>query len=76
MCYAIRIIVIDNKISISKNICRDSLYQGHLFIKDVLQRYAIRCHDLFRMEKHVFIKLCDLLDGECIFSSFFHKELL
>ncbi|KAG8379279.1 hypothetical protein BUALT_Bualt07G0072000 [Buddleja alternifolia] len=40
-----------------KEPCRDSIYQGHRFIMDVLNGHFIRRPELFRMEKHVFLRL-------------------
>ncbi|KAG8388078.1 hypothetical protein BUALT_Bualt02G0087700 [Buddleja alternifolia] len=40
-----------------KKPCRDSIYRGHRFIMDVLNGHSIRCPELFRMEKHVFLPL-------------------
>lgn len=51
----------DSKISFPNNTCRDSYYKENLFIKNVLQGNPIRCHELFRMERHVFIKFCQTL---------------
>ncbi|KAL5851598.1 hypothetical protein ACOSQ3_006716 [Xanthoceras sorbifolium] len=32
-----------------------------MFIKEILEENDRRCHEQFRMEKHVFVKLCDRL---------------
>ncbi|KAI3445096.1 hypothetical protein Pfo_001761 [Paulownia fortunei] len=42
---------------IVKESCRDSMYRGHRFIMDVINEHHERCHQLFRMEKHVFLRL-------------------
>ncbi|KAI3458942.1 hypothetical protein Pfo_015605 [Paulownia fortunei] len=42
---------------IVKEPCRDSMYQGHRFVMDVINGHHERCHQLFRMEKHVFLRL-------------------
>ncbi|KAK6161036.1 hypothetical protein DH2020_004417 [Rehmannia glutinosa] len=42
---------------IVKEPCRDSMYRGHRFVMDVINGHHKRCHQLFRMEKHVFLRL-------------------
>ncbi|KAI3453559.1 hypothetical protein Pfo_010222 [Paulownia fortunei] len=42
---------------IVKEPCRDSMYRGHRFVMDVINGHHERCHQLFRMEKHVFLRL-------------------
>ncbi|KAK2659493.1 hypothetical protein Ddye_006026 [Dipteronia dyeriana] len=42
-----------------KEPCRNSPYTGSMFIMEILKGNDRRCHEQFRMEKHVFIKLCD-----------------
>ncbi|KAI3457250.1 hypothetical protein Pfo_013913 [Paulownia fortunei] len=37
--------------------CRNSMYRGHRFIMDVINGHHERCHQLFIMEKHVFLRL-------------------
>ncbi|KAI3450591.1 hypothetical protein Pfo_007256 [Paulownia fortunei] len=36
--------------------CRDSMYRGHRFVMDVINGHHERCHQLFRMEKHVSVE--------------------
>ncbi|XP_077247569.1 uncharacterized protein LOC143887354 [Tasmannia lanceolata] len=40
---------------------------GHMWVNDVLNGNKSRCHKMFRMDKRVFVKLCDILQ---------HKGLL
>ncbi|KAL5765821.1 hypothetical protein ACOSP7_016438 [Xanthoceras sorbifolium] len=44
-----------------KKPCRNSPHTGSMFIKEILEKNDRRCHEQFRMEKHVFVKLCDRL---------------
>ncbi|XP_059636049.1 uncharacterized protein LOC132278265 [Cornus florida] len=46
---------------IVKEPCRNSNYTGHQFEMEVLAGHHKRCHELFRMEKHVFLRLCQEL---------------
>ncbi|KAI3447131.1 hypothetical protein Pfo_003796 [Paulownia fortunei] len=42
---------------IVNELCRDSMYREHRFVMDVINGHHERCHQLFRMEKHVFLRL-------------------
>ncbi|KAK9285460.1 hypothetical protein L1049_024653 [Liquidambar formosana] len=44
-----------------KQPCRDSPQTGWKFMMEILKRNGTRCHEMFRMEKQVFHKLCDKL---------------
>ncbi|KAL5565506.1 hypothetical protein UlMin_028670 [Ulmus minor] len=44
-----------------KQPCRNSPHIGWKFVKGILEGNDRRCHEMFRMEKHVFVKLCDRL---------------
>ncbi|KAK3210944.1 hypothetical protein Dsin_015650 [Dipteronia sinensis] len=44
-----------------KEQCRNSPHTGSMFIMEILKGNDRRCHEQFRMEKHVFIKLCNRL---------------
>ena len=44
-----------------KEPCRTSHHLGHSFVLEVLNGHKDKCHQQFRMEKHVFIKLCQVL---------------
>ncbi|KAL5567692.1 hypothetical protein UlMin_024267 [Ulmus minor] len=44
-----------------KQPCRNSPHTGWKFVKGILEGNDRRCHEMFRMEKHVFFKLCDTL---------------
>ncbi|XP_052292520.1 uncharacterized protein LOC127900978 [Citrus sinensis] len=44
-----------------KEPCRTSHHSGHSFVLEVLNGHKDRIHQQFRMEKHVFIKLCQFL---------------
>lgn len=46
-----------------KEPCRDSPHTGVKFMMEILRGNGTRCHEMFRMEKHVFMKLCDRLKG-------------
>ncbi|KAK3221513.1 hypothetical protein Dsin_008538 [Dipteronia sinensis] len=41
--------------------CRTSSHTRYVFVIEVVKGYKDRCHQQFRMEKHVFLKLCKLL---------------
>ncbi|KAK2662150.1 hypothetical protein Ddye_000724 [Dipteronia dyeriana] len=41
--------------------CRISSHTGYKFVMEVLKDHKNRCHQQFRMEKQVFIRLCNLL---------------
>lgn len=51
----------DNRTFVPKNICNDSNYKGNLFIRDTLQGYQVRCHELFWSEKTFIGKVCQTL---------------
>lgn len=44
-----------------KEPCRDSSHTGMKFVMEILNGNDRRCQEMFRMEKHVFCKLCDRL---------------
>ena len=44
-----------------KESCRTSHHLGHSFVLEVLNGHKDRIHQQFRMEKHVFIKLCQVV---------------
>ncbi|KAK2658423.1 hypothetical protein Ddye_004956 [Dipteronia dyeriana] len=46
---------------LAKEPCRNSPYLVSMFIMEILKRNYRHCHEQFRMEIHVFIKLCDRL---------------
>ncbi|CAL2266420.1 unnamed protein product [Prunus armeniaca] len=48
---------------VDKEPCRTSLHTGYKWVMDVLNGHKVRCHEQFRMEKHVFIKLVETLTG-------------
>ena len=41
--------------------CRTSSHTRYKFVMEVLKGHKDRCHQQFRMEKHVFMKLCNTL---------------
>jgi hypothetical protein len=41
-----------------KEPCRTSKLTGHAWVKEILQGNPTRCYEMFRMEKHIFHKLC------------------
>ena len=46
-----------------KQPCRTSEQTGHAWVREILQGHPIRCYEMFRMEKHIFLKLCtELVD--------------
>ncbi|XP_040867709.1 uncharacterized protein [Glycine max] len=45
-----------------KNPCRDSSMIGHRWISKILNGHPIRCYQMFRMKKLVFLELCDILE--------------
>ncbi|RZC86733.1 hypothetical protein C5167_030077 [Papaver somniferum] len=46
---------------VEKTICHDSILSGEDHVDEVLNGHDARCQDSFRMEKHVFLRLCDML---------------
>ncbi|KAK9283380.1 hypothetical protein L1049_011622 [Liquidambar formosana] len=48
---------------IVKEPCRNSPHTGWKFMMEILGGHEKRCHEMFRMEKHVFRELCDTLKG-------------
>ncbi|XP_026417129.1 uncharacterized protein LOC113312604 [Papaver somniferum] len=46
---------------LEKTICHDSILSGAAHVDEVLNGHDARCQDSFRMEKHVFLRLCDML---------------
>ncbi|XP_026399247.1 uncharacterized protein LOC113295110 [Papaver somniferum] len=46
---------------LEKTICHDSILSGASHVDEVLNGHDARCQDSFRMEKHVFLRLCDML---------------
>ncbi|XP_058727711.1 uncharacterized protein LOC131599327 [Vicia villosa] len=44
-----------------KEPCRTSELTGHTWVKEILQGNLTRCYGMFRMEKHIFHKLCNKL---------------
>lgn len=53
----VSLVGVDNRISRLRNICRDSIYRGHMFVREILQGHPVRFHELFLMENHVFRKV-------------------
>ncbi|KAG4920836.1 hypothetical protein JHK82_049774 [Glycine max] len=45
-----------------KNPCRDSSMTGHRWVFEILNGHPIRCYQMFRMKKLVFLELCDILE--------------
>ncbi|KAG4941226.1 hypothetical protein JHK87_045097 [Glycine soja] len=45
-----------------KNPCRDSSITGHRWVSEILNGHPIRCYQMFRMKKLVFLELCDILE--------------
>ncbi|KAK7276933.1 hypothetical protein RIF29_18082 [Crotalaria pallida] len=46
-----------------KEPCRTREQSGHAWVQGILQGHPIRCYEQFRMEKHIFYKLCtELVD--------------
>ncbi|XP_024641527.2 uncharacterized protein [Medicago truncatula] len=41
-----------------KEPCRTSELTGHAWVQEILQGNPTRCYEMFRMEKHIFHKLC------------------
>ncbi|CAL8083459.1 unnamed protein product [Prunus armeniaca] len=48
---------------VDKEPCRTSSHTGYKWVMDVLNGHKVRCHEQFKMEKHVFIKLVETLTG-------------
>ncbi|XP_060972307.1 uncharacterized protein LOC133038235 [Cannabis sativa] len=48
---------------IEKTPCMNSSQTGHMWLMEILQGNESRCHRMFRMEKGVFIKLCNELEA-------------
>ncbi|KAI3882808.1 hypothetical protein MKX03_020808, partial [Papaver bracteatum] len=46
---------------VEKIIFHDSMLSGSSHVDEVLNGHDARCQDSFRMEKHVFLRLCDML---------------
>ncbi|XP_026399632.1 putative nuclease HARBI1 [Papaver somniferum] len=46
---------------VEKTICYDSILSGSAHVDEVLNGHDARCQKNFRMEKHVFLLLCELL---------------
>lgn len=46
---------------ICKQPCRDGMLTGPEWVQEVLQGHSNRCYDVGRMEKHVFLNLCNTL---------------
>ncbi|KAG4925069.1 hypothetical protein JHK87_050609 [Glycine soja] len=45
-----------------KNLCRDSSMTDHRWVFEILNGHPIRCYQMFRMKKLVFLELCDILE--------------
>ncbi|RZB80839.1 hypothetical protein D0Y65_030527 [Glycine soja] len=45
-----------------KNPCIDSSIAGHRWVSEILNGHPIRCYQMFRMKKLVFLELCDILE--------------
>ncbi|RZB65396.1 hypothetical protein D0Y65_041447 [Glycine soja] len=45
-----------------KNPSRDSSMTGHRWVSEILNGHPIRCYQMFRMKKLVFLELCDILE--------------
>ncbi|KAG5063498.1 hypothetical protein JHK85_004681 [Glycine max] len=45
-----------------KNPCRDSSMKAHRWVSEILNGHPIRCYQMFRMKKLVFLELCDILE--------------
>ncbi|XP_062086320.1 uncharacterized protein LOC133792429 [Humulus lupulus] len=48
---------------IEKTPCMNSSQTGHMWLMEILKGHESRCYSMFRMEKDVFIKLCDELEA-------------
>ncbi|XP_062100238.1 uncharacterized protein LOC133806123 [Humulus lupulus] len=48
---------------IEKTPCMNSSQTGHMWLMEILKGNESRCYSMFRMEKDVFIKLCDELEA-------------
>ncbi|KAI3845145.1 hypothetical protein MKX03_019812, partial [Papaver bracteatum] len=46
---------------VEKTVCYDSILSGSSHVEEVLNGHDARCQNNFRMEKHVFLLLCELL---------------
>ncbi|XP_026408094.1 uncharacterized protein LOC113303285 [Papaver somniferum] len=46
---------------VEKTVCYDSILSGSAHVDEVLNGHDVRCQNNFRMEKHVFLLLCELL---------------
>lgn len=55
------LIVVYYQYFLEKTICHDSILSGAAHVDEVLNGHDARCQDSFRMEKHVFLRLCDML---------------
>ncbi|RZB70511.1 hypothetical protein D0Y65_035471 [Glycine soja] len=45
-----------------KNPCRNSSMTDHCWVSKILNDHPIRCYEMFRMKKLVFLELCDILE--------------
>ena len=48
---------------IYKQPCMNYIQTGNMWVNEILQGNENRCHWMFRMEKHVFLKLCVELEA-------------
>ncbi|KAG5028874.1 hypothetical protein JHK87_012388 [Glycine soja] len=48
-----------------KNPCRDSSMTGYPWVSEILNGHPIRCYQMFRIKKLVFLELCDILETKC-----------
>ncbi|XP_062085763.1 protein ALP1-like [Humulus lupulus] len=48
---------------IEKTPCMNSSQTGHMWLMEILKGHESRCYSMFRMEKDVFIKICDELEA-------------
>ncbi|XP_026395767.1 putative nuclease HARBI1 [Papaver somniferum] len=46
---------------VEKTVCHDSILSGSAHVDEILDGHDARCQNSFRMEKHVFLLLCELL---------------
>lgn len=59
------------RLHLNKQPYRDDIIRGHAYIWNVLEGKDARCPEMFRMERHTFLALCDcfrrknLLKGTC-----------
>ena len=47
---------------VEKSPCRTSALTGHEWVQEIMNGHDIRCYQQFRMRKHVFLHLCNILE--------------